>query len=56
MSKVMTKTVPVIIGALEGIKNGSVQNFRLLPGHPSAIELQKVTLMGTAHIIRKVPG
>ena len=56
MSKVRTKTVPVIIGALETIKNGSVQSVRLLPGHQSATELQKATLMSTAHIIRKVPG
>jgi ribosomal protein L30E len=52
--KVRTKTVPVIIGALETIKKGSVQNVRLHPSHPSAIELQKVTLMSTAHIIRKM--
>jgi hypothetical protein len=56
MSKVRTKTGSVIIGALETIKNGSVQNVRLLPGHPSAVDLQKVTLMSTAHIIRKVLG
>jgi len=56
MWKVRTKTVPVIIGALQTIKKGSVQNLQLLPGHPSVIELQKVTLMSTAHIIRKVLG
>ena len=56
MSKVRTKTVPVIIGALERIKNGPVQNVRLLPVHPSVIELQKVTQMSTAHIVRKMPG
>jgi len=46
----------VIIGALETIKNGSVQNLQLLPRHPSVAELQKVTLMSTAHSIRKVLG
>jgi hypothetical protein len=54
MWKVRTKIVPVIIGASETIKKGSVQNVRLLPGHLSAMELQKVTLMSAAHVIRKV--
>jgi hypothetical protein len=54
MWKVRTKRVPVIIGALETIKKESVHKVRLLPAHPSAIELQKVTLMSTAHFIRKV--
>jgi len=57
MWKVRTKTVSVIIQALETIKNGSVQNFQLLStSHPSIIQLQKVTPMSTAHIIRKMPG
>jgi len=54
--KVRTKIVPVITGALGTIKKGLDQNIQLLPGHPSAIELQKVTLMSTAHIICKVLG
>jgi len=45
--------VPVIIGALGTIKKGFDQNLHLLPGHPSVIELQNITLMSTAHIIRK---
>jgi uncharacterized Zn ribbon protein len=56
MWKVRTNIVPVIKGASETIKKGSVQNVRLLPGHPSTTELQKVTLMSTAHFIRKVLG
>jgi hypothetical protein len=56
MWKVRTKIVSVIIGALGTIKRGLDQNLQLLPGHPSAIELQKVTLMSTAHSIRKVLG
>ena len=43
---------PDIIGALGIIRKGLVQNRRLLPGHRSAVELQKVTLMSTAHSIR----
>jgi len=45
-----TKIVPVITGALETIKKELVQNLQFLPGRPLAIELQKITLMSTAHI------
>jgi len=56
MWKVRTRTVQFIIGTLETIKKGLDQNLQLLPGHPSATELQKITLMSNAHIIRKVLG
>jgi len=56
MRKVRTKIVPVITGALGTSKMGLDQNFQLLPGHPSAIELQKITLMSTVHIISEVLG
>jgi hypothetical protein len=56
MWKVRIKTVPVIIGALETIKKGLDQNLQVLQGHPSAIGLQKITPVSTAHIIRKVLG
>ena len=54
--KVRTKFVPVIIGALGTIEKGLDQNLQLLPGHSSATEVEKITLMTTAHIIRKVVG
>jgi hypothetical protein len=54
--KVRTKTVPFIIGALRTIKKGLDQKLLVLPGHPSAIGLQKITPIGTAHIMRKVLG
>jgi len=47
---------PVIIGALGTITKGLDQNLQLLPGHLSALELQKITLMRPAHIIRNVLG
>jgi hypothetical protein len=56
MWKVRTKTVPVIIGALATIRVELDQNLQLLPAHLSATELQKITLMSTAHIICKVLG
>jgi hypothetical protein len=54
MWKGRTTIVQVIVGALGTIKKGLDQNGQLLPGHLSATELQKVTLMGTAHGIHKV--
>jgi hypothetical protein len=51
MWKVRKKVVPIINGALRTIKMGLEQILQLLPGHPSAIELQKITLMNTAHSI-----
>jgi hypothetical protein len=54
--KVRTKTVPVINGVLGTIKKVLHQNLQLLPGHLSAMELQKIMLMSTAHIIHKVLG
>ena len=50
------KIVLVIMGALGTSKKGLDWNLRLFPGHPSATELQKITLMSTAHIICKVLG
>jgi hypothetical protein len=40
MWKVRTKIMPVITAALGTIKKGLDQNLQLLPGHPSATELQ----------------
>ena len=56
MWKVRTKVMPVVNGALGKIKKGLEQILQLLPGHPSATELQNITLMSTAHIICKVLG
>jgi len=56
MWKVRTKIVPITIGALGTIKQGLYQNLQLLPGHSSAIQLKKVTLLSTEHIICKVLG
>lgn len=56
MWNVKTRVVPVIVGALGTVKRGLKQNLQLLPGNPSAYEVQKITLLGSAHIIRKVLG
>jgi hypothetical protein len=44
MRKVRTRSMPVMTEALGTIKKGSDQNLQLLPGHPSAMLLQRVTL------------
>jgi len=56
MWKVKTKIVPIVIGALGTIKKGLEQDLQMFSGHPWAIELQKITLLITAHIILKVLG
>jgi hypothetical protein len=50
------KITPVIIEALGTIKKGLYENLQLLSGHPSATELQKITIISTEHIIFKVLG
>jgi hypothetical protein len=56
MWKDRRKIVTVITGAIGKIKKGGDKNLQLLPGHPSATEMQKITLMSTVHIICKVLG
>jgi len=52
MWRVRTKIMPVVAGALGIIKKGLDKDLQLLPGHPSATELQ-ITLMSTAQRICK---
>jgi len=47
-------TVPVVIGALCVIKKGTDQFMKKIPRNIRLQELQKATLLGTAHILRKV--
>ncbi len=49
-----TTTVPVVIGALGVIKKGTEQFINKIPGNIRLQELQKTTLLGTAHVLRKV--
>jgi hypothetical protein len=48
--------MPITFGTLGTIKKGSDQNLQLLPSHRSATELQKITLMSTAHSIVRCCG
>lgn len=49
-----TTTIPVVIGALGIIKKGTEEYIKKIPGNIKLQELQKTTLLGTAHILRKV--
>ena len=54
MWKMKTTTLPVVIGALGGIKKGMRSTVEKIPGTINIEELHKIALMGIAHILRKV--
>jgi len=47
-------TVPVIIGALGVVKKGIEKHIDKIPGKINITELQKIALLGSSHILRKV--
>ena len=49
-----TETVSVVIGALGQVKKGLGKYVEKLPGNINIEELQKISLLDTAHILRKV--
>ena len=54
MWKMGTETIPVVIGALGVIKKGLVKYVDKIPCTVSIDDLQKITLLGSASIFRKV--
>ena len=54
MLHLKTTSPPVVIGALGMVAKAAPNYVSQIPGARSLIELQKITLMGTAHILRKV--
>jgi len=48
-----TTTIPVVIGALGLTKKGMDEYVQKIPGDTKIQELQKITLFGTSHILRK---
>ena len=48
-----TTVIPVVIGALGLIARDASGFVDMIPGKPDLAELQKITLMSTAHILRK---
>ena len=51
---VKRKVVPVIIGATGTISKSLRKYVSNIPGNRAVKELQKTTILGTAHILRKV--
>ena len=49
-----TTILPVVIGALGMVAKTALNYVSQISEAPSLIELQKITLMGTAHILQKV--
>ena len=49
-----TKTVPVVIGALGVIKEPIEKYIDKIPGKINITELQKIALLGSSHILRRV--
>jgi hypothetical protein len=54
MLNVKTRVIPVIIGATGTISKSFRKYVSTIPGNHEVRELQKATILGTAHIIRKV--
>ena len=51
---IITKMVPVIIGATGTISKTFRKYVSNIPGNREVKELQKTAILGTAHILRKV--
>ena len=49
-----TQMIPVVIGCLGTIKKGLETFTSKIPGNVKVVDLQKIALLGTAHILRKV--
>jgi hypothetical protein len=54
MWNVKTRVIPVIIGATRTISKSFRKYLRNIPENHEVKELQKITILGTAHILRKV--
>jgi hypothetical protein len=49
-----TKAIPVIIDATETISMSFSKYVSNIPGNHEVKELQKTTILGTVHVLRKV--
>ena len=49
-----TITVPVVIGAVGVVKKGIEKHIDKIPGKINILELQKIALLGSRHVLRKV--
>ena len=54
MWNVETKIVLAVVGALGTLRKDFAKGVELTPEHPKVSEIQKISLLGTSHILRKV--
>ena len=54
MWKVKTRVIRVIIGATGTISKSFRKYISNIPGNHEVKELQKIAILGTAHVLRKV--
>jgi hypothetical protein len=55
MWNVKARVIPVIIGATGTISKSFRKYVSSIPGNDEVRELQKTAILGTAHILQKVP-
>ena len=53
MWKCETTVIPVVVGALGVLSKDFEASIECIPGNICAKEVQKIALMGTAHILSK---
>ena len=51
---VKTVVIPVVVGALGTVKKGMVENIERVSEGASMTEIQKICMLGSARILRKV--
>ena len=49
-----TEVIPVVVGALGTIKKGMVENIKRVSERANVTETQKIRMLGSARILRKV--
>ena len=53
MWKMKTKTIPVVVGAIDMIKKGTQKYVTEIPGNLSLSGIQKIVLNSSSHISRR---
>ena len=54
MAYVRTVVIPVVVGALGTVKKGMVENIKKVSEKATMTEIQKICMLGSARILRKV--
>ena len=54
MWQMKSEVIPVVVGALGTIKKGMVENIKRVSARATATETQKISMLGSARILRKV--